>query len=115
MPLTPPIDHVLNRSIRLLNEIRITRGLRDLRFVQVQILEIEIEDLLQQTQPHPSSVEYYHEYYSELRALNKALEIATALYYWHEMHVRHCRDEREHLQACLHNPTFRLGMYGPPQ
>ena len=62
MPITFPIDHVLNRSIRLLNEIRITRGLRDLRFVQVQILEIEIEDLLQQTQPHPSSVEYYHEY-----------------------------------------------------
>ena len=53
--------------------------------------------------------------YPILRALNKALEIATALYHWHEMHVRHCRDEREHLQACLHNPTFRLGMCAPPQ
>ena len=49
--------------------------------------------------------------HSGLRSLNRLLEIATALYHWHEMHVRHCRDEREHLQACLHNPLFRHGMY----
>ena len=115
MPLTFPIDHVLNRSTRLHHEIRITRRLRDEHFVHVQILEIELDTLLAGTQPHESNVEYYHEYHSELRALNKLLEIATALYHWHEMHVRHCRGEHEHLQACLHNPTFRLGMYGPPQ
>ena len=87
MPYNFPIDHVLNRSIRLLNEIRITRRLRDEYWANIQILEIELEDLLAQTQPHESNVEYYHEYHSELRALNKLLEIATALCHWHEMHV----------------------------
>ena len=111
MPYNFPIDHVLNRSIRLLNEIRITRRLRDVQFVHVQILEIELEDLLARTQPYDRESEYYHEHHSELRSLNELLEIATALYHWHEMHVRHCRDEREHLQACLHNPLFRRGMY----
>ena len=111
MPYNFPIDHVLNRSIRLLNEIRITRRLRDVQFVHVQILEIELEDLLARTQPYDRESEYYHEYHSELRSLNELLEIATALHHWHEMHVRHCRDEREHLQACLHNPLFRRGMY----
>ena len=52
MPYNFPIDHVLNRSIRLLNEIRITRRLRDVQFVHVQILEIELEDLLARTQPY---------------------------------------------------------------
>ena len=113
MPSQFPIDVVLNRSVRLVNEIRITRRLRDEHFVHVQILEVEIENLLEGTQPHPSNEEYYEQYHSELKSLNRLLDIATALYHWHEMHVRHCRDEREHLQACLHNPLFRLQMYGP--
>ena len=60
MPLQFPIDVVLNRSVRLVNEIRITRRLRDEHFVQVQILEVEIEILLEGAQPHPSNEEYYN-------------------------------------------------------
>ena len=114
MPLRFPVDHVLNRLLRLTHEIRITRSLRDAHFVQVQILQTELEDLAQRTPPYQSvENEYWHKYYSETKSLSDLLEIATALYHWHEMHVRHCRDEREHLQACLHNPLFRLQMYGP--
>ena len=113
MPLNFPSDHVLNRSLRLTHEIRITIRLRDRHWVQVQILEVELHDLLARTQPYHEEGEYYREYYSELAALNRLLNIAEALYHWHEMHVRHCRDEREHLQACLANPQFRLNMYGP--
>ena len=113
MPLGFPCDHVLDRSIRLMHEIRITRRLRDHYWVVIQTLEAELHDLLASTQPYDEESEYYREYHSELASLNRLYDIAVALYHWHEMHVRHCRDEREHLQACLANTQFRLNMYGP--
>ena len=113
MPLDFPCDQVQARSLRLMHEIRCTRRLRDHYWVLIQVLETELVDLLGRTQPYDEESEYYLEYHTELASLNRLYDIAVALYHWHEMHVRHCRDEREHLQACLANRHFRLIMYGP--
>ena len=111
MPLTFPWDHVLNRSTRLYDEIRVTRQLRDQHFVHVQILEAELHDLANRTPPYRYNEQYIQELNSETQSLSRLYEIAKALYHWHEMHVRHCREEREHLQDCIHNRELRRGMY----